>query len=340
VAKNLTKKLTTSAVRDLDGLERGEVEAVPNAPGDAADGPGDQGVEAPAAPPADVPRPGELDCHPVSSLFPAMTEEEYGQLKEDIREHGQHEPIRTHGGKIIDGRHRYRACRELGIEPRVEEWPGVGSLVAYVLSLNLRRRHLSASQRAMIAAGAKDLFEEEARQRQLAGKKQDLPINGEGGQSGEAAAQAAELLNVGPATVYKAQTVLKKGAPALQDAVTQGRLSVSAAAELADLPHEEQVATVGQGGKGAREKAKEVRQHRKAKKSPAREAGGKPAQGKAGARRPTRAVLDGLAVHLEGFAREARRAKRLSEGKRDAALDGLLDRIHQVLERARVRDLG
>jgi hypothetical protein len=66
---------------------------------------------------------------------------------------------------------RLRACQRAGVEPRFEEWRGE-SPTAYVLSVNLHRRHLTDGQRAMIAVGALPLFEAEARERQ--GKRTDL----------------------------------------------------------------------------------------------------------------------------------------------------------------------
>jgi Predicted transcriptional regulators len=97
--------------------------------------------------------PATHDIHPVADIFPAMGEEEYAALKTDIAKHGLLEPILTHCGRVIDGRHRLRACRELGIasafrDVECEE----KNLFALVLSLNLHRRHLSTSQRAIIAA--------------------------------------------------------------------------------------------------------------------------------------------------------------------------------------------
>src|ERR1041385_1185387 len=108
----------------------------------------------------------DLDHHPAAALFPLLPVDgpEFGELVHDIREHGLVQPIVLCDGLILDGRNRYRACQHAGVEPRFEEWAG-DSPTAYVLSLNLHRRHLSDGQRAAIAVEAKARFEEEARER-------------------------------------------------------------------------------------------------------------------------------------------------------------------------------
>jgi ParB-like nuclease domain len=117
----------------------------------------------PVSPPAD------LGSHPAASLFPLLEVDspEFGELVQDIREHGLLQPIVLCDGKILDGRNRYRACQHAGVEPRFEEWRGE-SPTAYVLSLNLHRRHLTEGQLATIAVEAKVRFEEEARERKRA----------------------------------------------------------------------------------------------------------------------------------------------------------------------------
>ncbi len=113
------------------------------------------------------------EFHEITNIFPKMRDEDYHALLEDIRKHGLREPIWTYQGKIIDGRHRYRACLELGIEPRFREWDGNGSLVAFVISLNLHRRHLTSSQKAAIAVEILPWLEKEANKRKMATLKQN-----------------------------------------------------------------------------------------------------------------------------------------------------------------------
>ncbi len=91
--------------------------------------------------------------HPAVEIFPGMDPASFANLVEDIRTNGQHEPILLWRGQVIDGRHRLRVCEELGITPKVRELDSeLDDPIGLVLSLNLHRRHLSESQRAMVAA--------------------------------------------------------------------------------------------------------------------------------------------------------------------------------------------
>lgn len=112
-----------------------------------------------------------FEPHAVANLFPPMSDDEFSALRADISANGLREPIWIYDGKIIDGRNRYRACLELKIEPETREWDGKGSLVSFVVSQNLHRRHLSSSQRAMLGAEIERELAKEARERQRAGGK-------------------------------------------------------------------------------------------------------------------------------------------------------------------------
>jgi len=93
-----------------------------------------------------------MQAHPAADIFPLLVGAEIDALAADIREHGQREPIIIHNGMILDGRNRARACEQLGIEPVTRKWDRDGTPEEFVISMNVHRRHLSESQRALVAA--------------------------------------------------------------------------------------------------------------------------------------------------------------------------------------------
>ena len=142
---------------------------------------------------------GELKVHPAANLFPRMVGEEFDSLVEDIRRNGLIHPIVHHKKQILDGRNRLAACAEAGVEPRFVEWNGPGGPVTFVISNNLRRRHLTPSQSAMIALDALPLLEEEASQRKKAALRrgEEIPVSQriDAREKGRAADKAATLFN-------------------------------------------------------------------------------------------------------------------------------------------------
>jgi hypothetical protein len=97
----------------------------------------------------------ELELHPLCTIFPRLTGPEFDALSADIAEHGLRQPIVLHDGMILDGGNRYRACLTTGTQPCFEIFGGA-SAVAYVLSANLHRRHMTVGQQAAIVASAQD----------------------------------------------------------------------------------------------------------------------------------------------------------------------------------------
>lgn len=189
------------------------------------------------------------EVHPVADIFPSMRAAEYEALRENIREHGQREPAWTWHGQIIDGRHRARVCDELGIDLQCREYDGdEATLVPFVVSLNLHRRHLDESQRAMVAARLANLRDGQRADRAAS---IDAPAVTQ--------TQAAELLNVSRPSVQRAREVIDKGAPELVQAVERGEVSVSAAATVAEVPKEEQAEIVARGEREILEAAKAIR---------------------------------------------------------------------------------
>lgn len=206
---------------------------------------------------------GPYETHPAADIFPLMVQGELAELVEDIREHGLQSPVVLHEGKVLDGRNRLRACYEACVRPEFREYVG-DDPIGFVVSLNVKRRHLDESQRAMAAARGIE-----------AGVFQNFE-------------NACAVFRVSHQSVYSAMDVLgierpdeagrgrpradatpRKAVPEIVEAVERGEVKVSAAAEVARLPEPEQRAVIEQGPKAVREKAKEQREERKAKREPA-----------------------------------------------------------------------
>ena len=189
---------------------------------------------------------GGIESHPLAELFPLLEGEAFAELVEDIRANGVHEPIVLHEGKILDGRNRYRAALLAGVHCPTRTYEGNDPL-AFVISLNLKRRHLSESQRAMVAARVATL---QLGANQHTRGSENLPTQ----------AQAAELLNVSDRSVRSARTVQTDGTPELVEAVDRGDLKVSVAANIATLSKEEQQAILANvDTREILQRAKEIR---------------------------------------------------------------------------------
>ena len=174
-----------------------------------------------------------LEFHPCADLFPLMEGRPFDDLKADIEKHGLIEPIVLLDSKILDGRDRYRACTELGIEPSFIPFRGDDPL-AFVLSANLHRRHLDAGQRALIAAKLETFRHGGDRK----STDQDATVHVD-------RTTAAAALDVSTRSVANAAVVLDQGTPELVEAVEAGAIPVSTAADLAREPVEAQRVIIG-----------------------------------------------------------------------------------------------
>ena len=188
------------------------------------------------------------EFHPIADLFPLMQGAEFDDLVNDIRQHGLHEPVWLYEGKVLDGRNRLRACNVADVEPEFREYDG-DDPVGFVVSLNLHRRHLNESQRAM-----------------LAGKVAKIPNGGDrksdqwtNSSTDLTNSKAAKLLNVGTTAIKAAKQVQSKGVPDLIQKVDSGEVRVSAAADIAGLPKSQQEVIASLGAETILRVAKEIR---------------------------------------------------------------------------------
>jgi hypothetical protein len=100
----------------------------------------------------------------------------------------------------------------------------------YVISLNLKRRHLDESQRAWVASRIETMKQGRPE------KDANLHVS---------RSDAASMLNVSERSVASAARVRDDGDETLKEAVAQGRVKVSTADDIATQTQEEQCKIVG-----------------------------------------------------------------------------------------------
>lgn len=200
-----------------------------------------------------------MQYHDVANLFPMMNDDEYAALVADIHQHGQRDPIWILDDRILDGRNRWQACNTLGVCPTTRQYDGptdTPALVNFVVSLNLKRRHLSSTQKGFVALDIEKLLGEDAATR-VGGR----PRNGEKpsqmfdqvfecpnchmsyrkstghicANNRRAAQQAADIIGTNRQYVSDAKRIAST-APDVAEQARNGMISMPEAKKLAALP--------------------------------------------------------------------------------------------------------
>jgi len=92
--------------------------------------------------------------HEAAKLFPMLDKEDFVDFCIDIRDNGQSENVTYLDRALIDGRNRFAACvilKKTCLADRKTK-KEIKNPFTWVLSKNIKRRHLTTQQRAMVAA--------------------------------------------------------------------------------------------------------------------------------------------------------------------------------------------
>ena len=191
-----------------------------------------------------------------------LTPEEHAALERSILAEGCRDALVLWGELLVDGHNRYGICQKHGLPFQTVQnssFSSIEDVHLWMIDQHLGRRSVSDFQRGVLALRKKEIVASRA--------KVVVPVD-----SPEAAVPAPEKLNtresiakaarISSNTVVQIEKIQKSAAPELVEAVKQGQISINAAAAVASLPSEEQVAAVAGGKKELREAAKRVRETR------------------------------------------------------------------------------
>ena len=213
--------------------------------------------------------------HPLADLFPMFNPADLKELAADIKANGQQVPIvllEDRGEmKVLDGRNRMKACEKLGIDPVTITFDELQRTVIapntkpvdYVISLNLKRRHLSDTQREAIAAESVVLREAQELEAKLQLETATTDNGGVVTQENSPVftseetkvSEAAASLNVKKRNVRSAVNVVKKGSAGIRAAHKGGKITTSTAERLSKLEKKQQEKLAKATAKGLQQAA-------------------------------------------------------------------------------------
>jgi len=165
-----------------------------------------------------------VGIHPAAKLIPIASDEEFQTMCADVAANGFLHSVRIdRNNLLLDGGTRLQVGWALQLDPPIERI-NPPDVLSYVLSENIIRRHLSESQRGMIAASVA------TRPPRASRDACTIPTG----------LQAAEMFNIGTSTVDRAKVVRRNGVPELIQAVESGEIGLLPAEGTARLPAPEQ----------------------------------------------------------------------------------------------------
>lgn len=218
-----------------------------------------------------------------------LTPEEHDALERSILAEGCRDALVLWGNVLVDGHNRYGICTKHGIPFQTVQNPRFKSMEdvhLWMIDQHLGRRSVSDFQRGVLALRKKAILQARAEAAAqpaapaVAASLDDVdgvPPDGAASaapavmtEEERAAAEAlasrealARAARISPTTVAQIEKIQKHAAPELVEAVKQGTISINAAATVATLPIEEQVAAAAGGRKELQQAARQVREARR-----------------------------------------------------------------------------
>ncbi len=208
-----------------------------------------------------------------------LTLDEHDALERSILAEGCRDALVVWGDILVDGHNRHAICVKHDLPFQTVQnttFKSMDDVHLWMIEQHLGRRSVSDFQRGVLALRKKDIMA--ARKSAAspaapvagsttevdaaaAATPADLPpwADPEPLNSREAIAKAARISS---ATVTQIEKIQKTAAPELVAAVKAGDISINAAAAVASLPAEQQVAAVAGGKKELQQAARQVREAR------------------------------------------------------------------------------
>jgi len=169
-------------------------------------------------------------------LFPPLSEEERNLLENSIRLEGCRDAIITWNNQIVDGHNRYEICNRHNIPFRTTEmeFPSEGKALEWMLKNQKGRRNLADYAKAEAGLLVKSVLEKEAKDRQLAGLKQNGSVPSDLTERGDTREKISELTGISTGNLTKVEYIQKHAPEDIKQDLRTGApgISINKAYEL------------------------------------------------------------------------------------------------------------
>jgi len=194
-----------------------------------------------------------------------LTPEEHDALERSILAEGCRDALVLWGEVLVDGHNRYGICSKHGIPFNAVQnsrFKSIDDVQLWMIDQHLGRRSVSDFQRGVLALRKKDILAARVQPPQSEVSAPEHPPSQSIPQperfvTRDAIAKAARISSN---TISQIDKIQKSATPELVEAVKAGTISINAAATVASLPVDEQVAAVAGGRKELQQAARQVRE--------------------------------------------------------------------------------
>ena len=205
----------------------------------------------------------------LQSYVDPLTESEYAALERSLLAEGCRDALVLWNDVLIDGHNRYAICRKHNIDFKTiqnSSFESLDDVMLWMIDNHLARRSVSDFQRGVLAL----------RKKEIVAARSPAPAAADDAAQGESTPKpamstredVAKAARLSSNQISQIEKIQKAATPELVEAVRAGTISINAAATVASLPQDEQVAAVAGGKKLLRQAAKEIREQRAATRTP------------------------------------------------------------------------
>lgn len=195
-----------------------------------------------------------------------LTQDEFAALERSLLNEGCRDALVLWGDILVDGHNRYGICQKHGLPFNTVQntsFQSMDDVHLWMIDNHLGRRSVSDFQRGVLALRKKDILS--ARLAQQLGENSpddtsaDIPAGAAEPKRTLSRQEIARTARVSSVTLGQIEKIQKSATPELVDAIKSGEISINAAAVVATLPAEKQIAAAAGGKKELRETARQVR---------------------------------------------------------------------------------